>query len=114
MATTQERTAMVEPRHNPHGRQRAIHLSTRPNPSVRHGNKGAITTESLTLGEKVSLTVYPRYFLRRYPWLAEGIVYAIDERGVTLTRTIHGFGKPFLAGYYIPMIYFEEGRVFRT
>jgi hypothetical protein len=114
MANSQGRTAMADSPNDSNRRRRAIYRSTRPSPSFRHGGKGAINPSSLNLGEKVSLTVYPRYFLRQLPWLAEGIVYAVDEKGVTLTRTIHGFGKPFLAGYYIPMVYFEESRVFRT
>jgi hypothetical protein len=113
MEALQTGTLMVNSTDDPNRRYRAIHRSTRPSPNIRAGSGGAVKASSLTLGEGVALTVYPRYFLRVFPWLAEGVVYAINETGVTLTRTIHGFGKPFVAGYFIPTVYFEEGRVFK-
>lgn len=60
--------------------------------------------------------IYPRYWIRQSPWIAEGTIMSIEPEGVTITRSINpqGFHKPFKAAYYIPTLYFEEGRVFKT
>lgn len=112
MAAAQKGTTMVEPPDDPYRGQGAIYRATRPSPEFRMGGKSPINQESLRPGDEVSLTVFPRYFLRRFPWLAQGFIFSNNEAGVSIVRTIHGFGKPFKAAYFIPASYFEEGRVF--
>jgi hypothetical protein len=85
--------------------------------SVRGRSLFALTPEQITPGQHIRLKVYPRYKLRRgKPWTVDGLVTGLltDRRGegLEVVRTATGFGRPFVSGYWVPVLYFEEGRVF--
>lgn len=108
---------MDSPRASVGGGARSSELPTRPSPNFWHGDRGPTSPSFLKLGERVALVVYPRYFVRKGPWIAEGRVLAINSEGVTITRTLDPgarLGAAFKAAFYIPTLYFEEGRVFKS